>query len=88
MKRSPVDIAYDHVSGMRRNYPDWPSTFGCCSEPECNKSARGCGVCADCHENKLAEIVGISYAHKVHESIKASCRVWGDLKDHIKKTLD
>jgi len=31
MKRSQIDIAYDHVVGMQRNYPDWPSTFSDCS---------------------------------------------------------
>jgi len=84
MERSKVDIAYDHVSGIDRNYPDWPSTFGSCCQPECNKSARGCGTCADCHEKKLAKIIGKENAQAVHESIKNRCKVWGNIKDKMK----
>ncbi len=68
MERSKLDRAYDHVTGIDRNYTDWPSTFGACRTDECGNSARGCGYCADCHESKLAEYVGEEIAKNYHDS--------------------
>lgn len=81
MERSKVDIAYDHVTGIDRNYPDWASTFGCCANNECNNSARGCGYCANCHEIKLATIVGGEIAGKYHAAVKAKSKAYGHVYD-------
>ncbi len=76
MERSKVDLAYDHVSGIDRNYPDWPSTFGACRTDGCGNSARGCGYCADCHEKKLADIVGVYPASKYHDAVKEKAEAY------------
>ena len=83
MKRSNLDKAYDHIIGIQRNYPDWPSTFGGCSTDGCEGSARGCGLCADCHEKELAEYVGSELAHKFHSAIKLRMEVYGEIYDAI-----
>ena len=41
-----------------RNYPEWPSTFGPCHNPECDGSGRGSGLCTKCVTECIAEIVG------------------------------
>ena len=45
------------ISDMRRNHPEWPSTFGPCSEG-CGGSGRGSGPCADCIERAIGLLVG------------------------------
>jgi hypothetical protein len=43
-----------------RNYPEWPSTFGPCLHPECDRSGRGSGFCAKCVTEGIADIVGMN----------------------------
>lgn len=43
-----------------RNYPEWPSTFGPCHNPDCKKSGRGSGLCAQCVTDCIAEIIGMN----------------------------
>ena len=81
MDRTKTDIAYDHVRGIDRSYPDWPSTFGGCRTDGCGNSARGCGYCADCHEEKLAEIVGARPAKEYHDAIKERAAAYGRVYD-------
>jgi hypothetical protein len=84
MERSKVDKAYDHVRGIYRNYPNWPSTFGACREESCENSARGCGLCADCHEKALAEYAGKEAAKKFHDEVRATSAVYVELVDKIR----
>jgi hypothetical protein len=46
------------ISDLYRNYPEWPTTFGNCANPECNASARGSGICRDCVTECIGEITG------------------------------
>jgi len=41
-----------------RNFPEWPSTFGHCPNPDCDGCGRGSGLCADCVTACIGEIVG------------------------------
>jgi len=53
---------------LRRNYPNYISSFGSCSTEGCSNSARGSGKCAVCCENEIADIIGNKeLAHKIHE---------------------
>ena len=45
-----------------RNYPEWPSTFGTCWNPDCKGSGRGSGFCARCVVDAIGEIVGDALA--------------------------
>jgi hypothetical protein len=45
------------ISDLWRSYPEWPSTFGPCSE-KCGGSGRGSGPCASCVERAIGELVG------------------------------
>ena len=76
MERSNVDKAYDHVTGIMRNYPHWPSTFSNCTTEGCNQMGRGYGLCADCHEKKLAEYCGEAMAKRFHESISNANKIY------------
>jgi hypothetical protein len=84
MKRSKLDKAYVHVLGIYRSYPDWPSTFGKCSTDGCENSARGCGLCADCHEKGLAQYSGEEAAKDFHDKVKAMSQSYGELVTAIK----
>jgi len=85
MKRSNVDKAWDHMTGINRNYPDWSSTFGACENDDCGNLARGCGYCADCHTEKLAEYVGDSVASHYHESVKLLKNMTTEMMDFIRE---
>ena len=84
MKRSQIDIAYDHVVGMQRNYPDWPSTFSDCSNVVCSGFGRGGGLCPDCHEQALAKIIGKDMAILMHQAISTRHELWMEIKDELK----
>jgi hypothetical protein len=45
------------ISALWKNYPEWPSTFGPCSE-KCGGSGRGSGPCASCVELAIGILVG------------------------------
>jgi len=81
MGLSKLEQAYRHITGIQRNYSDWPSTFGPCYNDECTNSARGCGLCANCHEKKLAEFVGDELAGKFHAAIKQRSLIVGQIRD-------
>ena len=85
MERSTFDKAYDHISGICRNYPHWPSTFGTCQTDACNNHARGYGLCADCHEKELSKYSGVELARKFHESVKAQHTALYELRHAIKE---
>ena len=82
MKQSDADRAHSLVSGLQRNYVDWPSTFGKCSSG-CGELARGSGLCADCYERKLAEIVGEGAASHFHDAVKARHKALHEMIDSI-----
>lgn len=81
MERSNVDRMYPHIEGIRRNYPDWPSTFSKCSTEECRNLGRGAGMCAYCHEKKLAEFVGEDLAKEFHNSVHQEITVIAKMFD-------
>lgn len=41
-----------------QNFPEWPSTFGHCHNPDCTGSGRGSGLCVECVTDCIAELVG------------------------------
>ena len=53
---------------MWRNMPSTPSTFGACCRCK-TKSARGSGLCFDCAEKELAELVGRKAAEEYAKAI-------------------
>ncbi len=63
---------------LRRNYPQYPSTFGVCSKFECNNSARGSGRCASCIADEIAELLGDEdLAMDIHKTTMVTARVIG-----------
>lgn len=84
MERSIVDMAYDHVTGISRSYSDWPVTVNPCNTTGCSGSARGDGICADCHEKKLADIVGSDKAKELHDAVIARNNIWQEIKTALK----
>ena len=84
MKKSPIDIAYDHIIGMQRNYPDWPSTFSPCATEGCSCSGRGGNLCADCHEQALEKIIGKDMAILMHQAIATRHELWLEIRDELK----
>jgi len=83
MERSNLDKASDHVNGIDRSYPHWPSTFGRCSTEGCEGNARGAGWCADCHEKALAVYAGADAAREYHSAVKTKAEAYGKLCDAI-----
>lgn len=83
-KRSDVDVAFDHIQGLRRNYPDFPSTFNTCSD-KCKKMARGAGDCADCQEKKLAKLSTPELAKAYHEAFKHMREKQKEMIDYIRE---
>ena len=72
-----------HLHGIRRNYPEGVTTFGHCLTKGCNTLARGAGFCADCHEKKLAKIVGATAAELFHKGISISRSAYSDMRRDI-----
>jgi hypothetical protein len=66
-----------------RNYPEWPSTFGTCHNPECDGFGRGSGFCARCVVDAIGEIVGDALAasglHRHIVDARAEARKLRDL---------
>lgn len=55
------------INDLIRQYPTWPSTFSTC---ECKRhAARGSGPCAQCIEEKIAEVVGKPLAWELHQAV-------------------
>jgi len=76
-----------------RNYPEWPSTFGPCHNPECDGSGRGSGFCAKCVTEGLADIVGMNGpAEAMRRAIEDARRTANKLREmvapHNKKISD
>lgn len=59
---------HELITTLRRNYPDWPSTFGPCSN-DCGRNARGSGLCAYCCEDRLAQLTSKELASELHKHI-------------------
>ncbi len=85
MERSNIDKAYDHIAGIRRNYPDWPSTFNECITESCRIQARGGGLCAFCHQAELAKYVGGAEARKFHQAVQEEAAICADLMRSIQE---
>lgn len=79
-----VDKAYTHIRGLYANYPDWEATFNPCPTESCEGSARGTGICADCHEKALAKYVGVEMAENFHHCLKAKAALWETMRRIIK----
>ena len=58
------------VDTIKYNYHLWPATWGPCSN-NCGENARGSGLCKNCAEDKLADIVGINRAMELHSAVAA-----------------
>ena len=59
----------DFIGIIKYNYHLHPSTWGKC-KTKCGKDARGSGLCKDCAEKGLAELVGGEKAKELHEAVK------------------
>lgn len=93
MERSKVDLTYDIVAALNRNYPYWPSTFGKCfnaddDDHKGHDSARGSGECPICLEKDLANIVGDKLAYNMHHGIKQRASAWYAIKQHLDNEND
>ena len=84
MKKSKVDQAYEYITGINRNYPDWPATFNTCTKEGCAESARGIGLCANCHEAELAKYVGTGMASMFHDIAKMKARCISEILDEVR----
>ena len=82
---SDLDKADRLISGIFYNYPRWPSTFGPCVTTNCDHSARGGNLCANCYEKLLAELVEPQLAKFFHESVKETNRLWGVIANELEK---
>ena len=52
------------------NHPEWPSTFGRCSTPNCDGSGRGSGPCSKCVRAALGMLVGNGPAESMLRAIQ------------------
>ncbi|MES2995878.1 MAG: hypothetical protein V4733_03620 [Verrucomicrobiota bacterium] len=66
---------------MWRSNPNWPSTFSACAATDCDGSARGGGLCGDCTEKRLAEIVGKAIAYNYREAIRTVRRLEKEMEE-------
>ena len=70
---------------IRRNYPEYPTTFGPCSEEGCDKDARGSGMCPYCAEAELAALTELpSVAFEFHFCERSNCSLIGQMQGAIK----
>jgi len=84
MKRSKVDQAYEYITGINRNYPDWPATFNTCPTEGCVNLARGVCLCADCYEAELAEYAGKELAKEYHAAVKRKADLLLKVLDEVR----
>ena len=71
------------ISNIFRSYPRWPSTFGECANKCGRGMGRGCGKCAYCYEDELAELVGTDLAKQLHDSVKTATKIWSTIADKL-----
>lgn len=79
MEASTIDKAWQLFSALMRNYPLWPSTFSTC---DCKRGmGRGCGKCALCLEEELAQQVGPIAARRATRAMVEICEAWEEVKE-------
>lgn len=61
--------AAELIRGLEYQHPMSVSTFSTCIKCK-SKAARGGGVCADCIEGELADLIGKPLAWEVHQALK------------------
>ena len=67
---------------LRRQYPEYPSTFSTCQRCG-NNPARGGGACASCIESDIAEISTPLLAAKLRGAIHNQASVISDIRDKL-----
>jgi len=73
--KSKVMLIDSLINDLRRNYPDWPSTFSQCMNEGCVNGARGGRQCIECIFNELMELTGNdSHVEILHEHIYRASR--------------
>lgn len=73
---SKMVLLHELIYQLRRNYPEYPGTFGNCSTDGCKKAGSGCGKCADCCEKEIAELTGLSQeAAQLHKNTKVNAHL-------------
>ena len=82
MERSLKAKAMDNMTKIRRNYLDWCSTFGPCSNA-CGNRGRGSGLCGNCYEELLADQCGRHLAAEYHHKVKSLTFTTGKVMDYI-----
>lgn len=70
----------DYIGIIKYNYHLYPSTWGKCMAG-CGKDARGSGLCKDCAERGLAELVGKEKAEELHNAIKTLHKIERELSE-------
>lgn len=71
------------LHALRRQYPDYPSTFGRCSTEGCNNGGRGSGKCSDCIEIKLSHLVGLEKAKQLHDAIRLQAAINNEIREML-----
>jgi hypothetical protein len=69
MNKSKLSKAHDHMYGIDRHYQYGTHTVGPCPTVGCEDMGRGGGLCAFCHEAKLAEYAGDRLAALYHGAV-------------------
>ena len=68
---------------IERQYQDGQHTWGPCTCPECDNSARGGYYCASCAEKNLADIVGSEMAEAYCSSVITRHKMWMQMMEII-----
>ena len=82
MSRSNHSKARQNMSGIDRNYPGFPSTFGACAN-KCGNRGRGGELCGNCYEDLLAEQCGDKLAKEYHQKAKSKVFTISRIEDYI-----
>lgn len=81
------DRAFERlIYDLRRQFPDWPSTFGPCVIHGCTLRARGGGLCSECLRDCLSELTGQpALATRLHDALETARDTTASLRDSLEE---
>lgn len=78
-------VAFNRLTyDLRRQFPEWPSTFSPCVVHGCTDAARGGGLCSECLRDCLSELTGQpALATRLHDALETARDTTADMRDNL-----